>query len=188
MAGRTDKAAATYRETLLIDPFSARAYQGLYVTFINGGRYADAKALLEEGRQRNPAFPVEVLMAPIYAYRREFARLDAVVAQARQIFPPQLGIQYAAIARRGLGDQAAGDEAIVEILDVPPPFTPSNYVIAEYFAAFSDFDDAIRYLDGAAAIREIGLAEALTSPLFSELRKEPRFWAWVERAGIKPLE
>lgn len=187
-AGRTDEALAAYNEALLIDPFSFRAIQGLYLTYVNGGRYADAEALIEERQKRNPAVSIEAAKAPIYANRREFERLHATLPQVDQFFGPVQRFLYTGMAERGLGDQAAGDEIILEVLDVPIPFVPKNFVVAQYFSAFNDFDRALEYLDQAVAAREIGLGEALTSPLLSELRKEPRFWDWVSRAGIKPLE
>lgn len=188
-AGRTDEAIQVYDEALAIDPLSSRARDGLFFTFVHSGRYADAEAMLEELRKRHPELPVEALKAPIYAYKRQFDRLDAALPQSRQTpSSAPVEILFTAIAERGLGDQAAGDQTILEILDVAAPFIPNNVLVAQYFATFGENERALEYLDQAVAIREIGLGEALTHPLLSELRKDPRFWDWVDRAGIKPLE
>ena len=162
--------------------------QGLYITFVNGGRYEELELFIEEGLKNNPALPVEALWVPVHAIRQEFDRLDAALPQFSQIAGPSLAILYSAMAKRGLGDQESGDTMILQALDIPPPGVPSSFIVASYFAAFGDFERAIDHLDDAVDAREIGLGEALTAPLLRELREEPLFWEWVNRAGIKPLE
>lgn len=187
-AGRTDDAVAAYREALSIDPFSARAWQGLYLTFLNGERYDDLEDFIDKALHHYPQLSAEELWAPVYANRQEFDRLDAALPQFRQSGLGPLAILYTAMAKRGLGDQFAGDKNILQLLEDPPPSGPNNYFVASYHAIFGDFDRAIEYLNYAADKREIGLGEALTNPFFRELRKEPQFWEWVERANIRPLE
>lgn len=187
-SGQTDKAVATYKRALSIDPLSPRAISGLYITFVNSRRYADAEAVLEDARKINPSMRVDVFKAPIYVQRQEFARLDAVATELEQFVAPPAGVYFRAVARRGLGNQSAGDEIILEALATSASFTPSNAIVAQYFSFFGEFDKAIEYLDKAVASREIGLGEMLTAPSMAELRKDPDFWSWVERAGIKPLE
>lgn len=187
-AGRTDDALATYREALTLDPFSFRARMGLYITLVNSNRDDELEALIDETVRFNPALQPEALRVPVYANRLQFDRLAAALPAFLELGPGNLGVLYSAMAKRGLGDQVAGDKLIQNYLKTNEAGTPSNYTAACYFAAFGDFDQAIEYLEAAVNAREIGLGEALTMPLLRELRKEPMFWEWVEKAGIRPLE
>ena len=190
--GQYDEALFVYGETRELDPLSGRAIGGIFQTLLAGGRYDEAETLLDQMEARFPSPRVESMKALIDVQRsvdrRDFERLSELLPEIRQFVPEFLHIYLTALSERGRGDVVSGDSTIAELLDLTRGPAPMRLFVAQYFASFGDYESAIQYLDDSVAAKEIGLGEALTVRSLREFRNDPRFWEWVDRSGIKPLD
>ena len=190
--GQYDEALFVYGETRELDPLSGRAVGGIFQTLLAGGRFDEAEALIDQMQVRFPSAPIDSMKALIDVQRsvdqRDFERLHELLPEVQNFVPEFLHIYLTALSERGRGDVASGDSTIVELLSLSRGPAPLRLFVAQYFASFREYESAIQYLDESVAAREIGIGETLTVRSLSEFRKDPRFWEWVDRAGIKPLE
>lgn len=188
-SGQAEAAIAVYEETLKLDPLSTRGFQGQFLSYVQVGRYEQAEELVRRLTAGMPNFPVAAVMVQAYEAQGEFDKIGAVLPDIAAVRGPVFEIYYNALYERHRGNVDAGDAMILEILDFRSIVgIPNNMIVARYFATFGDNDTALQYLDRAAAEKEIGLGEILFAPGVDELKKDPRFWAWIDRAGIVPLD
>lgn len=188
-AGRPDEAVDIYRKTMELDPLSSRAFEGIYRSLLGAGRFDEVDAMIRNATAGMPESAARAAYAFIYEARREFDELGKLVDSLGQFWGPVFSAYFTALIERHRGDAEAGNEIIATIIgmDVGSGI-PKRLIVARYYALFGDFDVALDYLDAAAGAHEIGLGEALSDYQLAELRKDPRFWDWVERMGIRPLE
>jgi len=59
------------------------------------------------------------------------------------------------------------------------------YQYGQVYAQWGDTDEALRWLETAVAVRDPGLAQALTDALLDPLRDEPRFVKVLETTGLQ---
>lgn len=180
---RTDQAVLQYRRSFSIDPLSRRGYRGLYMAYVVSGRLDEAEAVLQEIAALNPDAPVKYMRIPIHLIRREFDVLSTLVPPEPATF---FDFIVSAYALRGRGFLIEADSRISEGLRVETPI-PKYRAVAIYYASFGDNDRALDYLAASISTKEIVLSEALITPQMADLRKDPRFWALIEEAGMKPL-
>jgi serine/threonine-protein kinase len=188
-AGRAEEALEVYRRAIELDPLSSRAFEGLYRSLLAVGRFDEIDAMIRNATAGMPDSALGAAYAFIYEARREFDELGELVDSLGPFWGPVFSAYFTAVVERHRGDVDAGNETIGTIIGMDVSSgVPKHLVVARYYALFGDFEVAIDYLDAGARAHEIGLGEALSDYQLVELRKDPRFWDWVERAGIKPLE
>ena len=188
-SGQTEASIAVYEETLELDPLSVRALQGLYLAYVQAERYAEAEELVRRYSAGIPNFPMDAVLVQMYEAQGYFDKIGDALPTIGVVRGPAFEIYYKALFERHSGNVEVGNEMILQMLDVRAiGGIPLNMIVARYFATFGDNDQALAYLERSAANKEIGLAEILHAPGTDSLKKDPRYWAWIDRAGIVPLD
>jgi hypothetical protein len=107
---------------------------------------------------------------------------EALAEAARE--PNELFRLWAlAVVHDGLGHRAGSDEALREL--VQNHAETGAYQIAEVLAARGEADRAFEWLDRAFDQSDPGLTEILCGPLLRNLHSDPRWGAYVRRAGFE---
>ena len=132
---------------------------------------------------------MDAVLVQMYEAQGYFDKIGDALPTIGVVRGPAFEIYYKALFERHSGNVEVGNEMILQMLDVRAiGGIPLNMIVARYFATFGDKDQALAYLERSAANKEIGLAEILHAPGTDSLKKDPRYWAWIDRAGIVPLD
>ena len=94
----------------------------------------------------------------------------------------QYRLAYEAIASVRLGDRAASDRALAQL--VRRYSVEAQYQIADVHAQRDEADEAFAAIDRAWNLADPGLLELKTDPMFTPLRADARFAGWVRKIGF----
>jgi len=178
--GQPERAIEQVRQSLIVDPLRAAAYDRL-------SRYLTALGRLDEADQ---ASRTAIEMQPAADFFRiqltviEVLRGDAQAALhiAQQIQPGSWQDAALAIARQIGSDHAAADAALQNLIDKDAG--NGAYQIAEVYALRKQPDQAFEWLERARAHRDPGILMLLNDQLLLAYKDDPRFAAFCRKVGL----
>jgi TolB-like protein/DNA-binding winged helix-turn-helix (wHTH) protein/Tfp pilus assembly protein PilF len=175
--GQTDRAIALYRRAVAVDPLSPGALGGLAAALWGSGRASEAEAVYRQAA---------VLSSARYHTWIGLILLDrgdksAALAAIEQEADPVHRLMGLAIVQNALGDRAAADQALAELVEKFPG-RPTE--IADVYARRGDPDAAFQWLERAFARRDPGLLWVKINVSLRSLHSDPRFDALLRRMGL----
>ena len=152
-AHQTEQAITYYRRAAELEPENASVYTALGRAYDASGKTAEARAAYLEAIHRSP------LSADEARAQEEILQRQGIAALRRHIAEGQL---------EKLKLQARTSEV-------------SPFLIARWYVALGQNDEAFRYLEEAYRQRVANLAWLATSPVWDPLRSDPRYSSLLRR-------
>ena len=188
--GRLGESFAEAKEALDLDPLSTHANQMLaYVHYLRK-EYDAAIAQLLKTRNMDPSNR-EVCINLGMNYLQKSAFSDAIGELKRALQPSKgkadlvqyyLAVAYAKAGRAGAAEKIL--ENFIEVSSSKRQFIPA-LVIAQIQGALGRRDEAIRLLESAYEHGDYGsLLDLKVSPMWDDIRPDPRFAALLTRMGL----
>jgi tetratricopeptide (TPR) repeat protein len=175
--GRFDPAIATLRRAVVLDPLARTSYVSLGSALREARRYDEAAAAYAAAISLSPDFK------PAYGYRglafyglEDFEKARASCEAKRDDWFNQ---QCLAVVYHKLGRHADAETELAKIK--ASQGDDAAYQYATIYAQWGDRAKALEWLEKAMRLRDPGMVQLKTDPLFDPLRQEARFQA-IERA------
>jgi len=189
--GRPAEALAEARRALEIDPLSSSAYAEVAHALIANGRYDEALAHLAHIQNvQPPLLRTAQIAAQAYAMKERWEEaIAAIRPQAERELAAASSTSSAALygyllARSGQREEA--DRVLQTLLARSQRTERGAFDVVAVYAGLGDFDQAYAWLDRAIDDRSVRPAHfSIMSPLFEDLRRDPRFERVKERLGIQ---
>jgi serine/threonine-protein kinase len=179
LAGRRDAALAEASRALELDPLSPNVIVIMGELYWEFGRDSEAEAEFRKALAINPEHPLALEYAMRHAWSRGDVEQFFVLRQRLEAIPPRMAPPTEELRR---AYAAGGRNAVLRALLAVNEVRPSDR--ARWAADLGDFDAAFKYLDQAAAERDIRLPYVATWKDYSPLWSEPRFQALLRRMGL----
>lgn len=177
--GQIDSAIAFYRRAVAVDPLSPGALGGLAGALWGGGRSDEAEALYRQAALLSPArYPTWIGLI-----RLDRGDKPGALAAIEQETEPAQRLMGLAIVQDALGNRAASDQAIAELVEKFPN-RPTE--IAQIYARRGDRDAAFQWLERAFARRDAGLLWVKIQASLRPLHADPRYGELLRRMGLPP--
>jgi tetratricopeptide (TPR) repeat protein len=190
--GRPAEALAEARRALEIDPLSSSAHAEVAHALIANGRYDEALARLAHIQNvQPPLLRIAQIAAQAYAMKEMWEEaIAAIRPQAeRDLAAASSTSQSAALygyllARSGQREEA--DRVLQTLLSRSQRTGTGAFDVVAVYAGLGDFDQAFAWLDRAIDDRSVRPTHfSIMSPLFEDLRRDPRFERVKSRLGIQ---
>jgi tetratricopeptide (TPR) repeat protein len=178
--GSLDEAIEHARRGVELDRLSARACSSLGELLVSGSRLAEARQVLERCLEIAPDHPFALgALADADLVEKHPA---AALAWAGRIREEWLRLLLQALAHHDLGDRAASDRALGELVR---RFEHDAAIqIAMVHAWRGDRDRAFEWLDRAVAQRDGGIGLIRNATTLRGLRGDPRYLALLRRLDL----
>jgi tetratricopeptide (TPR) repeat protein len=180
--GRSEEAITLFRRAVMQDPLSSATHNNLGAALYESERWKDAEASFRKalelfpGRYGTHSFLAQTLL--------EQGRGEEALAEVAA--EPDEEFRLAALARihHRLGNAAASREALEEL--TAKMAGTSALQIAEVHGARGDVEAAFQWLERAYRQRDVGIAHIKPSLHFRSIRSDPRWPAFLKKAGVDP--
>ncbi|HJP99116.1 MAG TPA: hypothetical protein VJ862_11185 [Rhodanobacteraceae bacterium] len=178
--GEAKQAAALFREAINTDPFQASWYAPLVSMLMADGQLDDAERAARKALVLQPGFPgMYANLALIDILRGNAAAAERDAAQESDpVFSPWVQ----AMAQQVGNDKAKADAALREYIARYGATEP--YLVADLYAVRKQPDDMFKWLDRAWDEHDPYLSSIVYDPFPLGYRKDPRFAALCQRAGL----
>jgi Tfp pilus assembly protein PilF len=181
---RFDEALQLVQRGLSLDPFNPLFHSMATFMYICAGRLNEALRQHSFAVEVGPQLPA-VLAAGGLAHQHAGRMNQALelYSESAKAAPPGTPHTMANLAH-GLataGDFSGARRMLNELLEQPRP-APTSIAIA--YAGLKEPEDALKWLERAAAERSLQLLVVPPDPRFAELRGHPRFQAILEQMGL----
>lgn len=176
--GRVDEAIGQYRQAIALDPVAYLGYYRLGRALYYSGRLEESADSLRQAIALNPSVPGN----RYYLGRVLLSQGDALSALKlmEQETAPFYRFTGIAIAQHALGDAAASNAALQQLLDS----YGDGYQAAQVYAFRGEIDNAFDGLDQAFRIREPSMTSLLISPLLTNLHDDPRWELLLDKMRL----
>jgi len=180
--GRLDDAIELYHQSIARDPVSPHGHYFLGRTLYAGHQLEEAAASLNMARSLNP--PRGPAGAQYFHGKVLLAQEDAAGALVAMEQEPGNGYRRTglAIAHYALGDTAASDVALQELIDRQADHAAYN--IAEVYAFRGEIDNAFEWLERSYENRDGGMPLMMLDPLLVKLHDDPRWEPFLDKMGF----
>ncbi len=210
-------AAAHYELALALDPGNSDILGNAAVLARALGRPDEGIELLQYAVERDPINPTHhFYLGVVYSYAGRLDEAIASLRTALALSPARIAVQanlgdvllrkgkpeealaaiqqepslwreiYLPVAYWGLGRKAESDAALAELIENQE--RDAAYNIAYVYAYRGEADRAFEWLDKAVAYKDPGLTDIALEPLFANIRDDPRWLPFLERAGKAPQQ
>jgi tetratricopeptide (TPR) repeat protein len=162
--GRYDEGIAQDLEGLKLAPTQIEMYTDLGAAYIDAGRPAEAREVLEKGMTIKRNYPMLTNLASVYEELGDFPRARELFAEAAQLKPDELMAQ----ANLGDGERYIGALAVAKVayqraidrglkdLEANPRLAVTRALLAMAYANVGDRDNAEKLMASALAIDKTG--------------------------------
>ncbi|HEX6190108.1 MAG TPA: protein kinase [Pyrinomonadaceae bacterium] len=181
---RLDEGIAQLKRALQLDPASLPINADLGFVYYNARRYDEAIEQLRKTVELDPDWPrAHSLLAFCYTQKGMY---DEALRELQQMQLPGRGPNFARLyVLMGRRDEALKVLAEMKERSKQTGNVPHLGFVAIY-TALGDKERAFEYLEKAFAERIPGLRNIKTSPVYDELRSDPRFADLLKRIGLPP--
>jgi len=178
--GRLDDAIRYAEQALRWDPLSPNAHAALGFCLYGAGRLDEAEAMRRKVLALSPGW----LSGHYYLGRILLARRDlqGALAEMQQETSRHWRLTGLAIVEHALGHAAESDAALAELEQLSPAGT--YYQLAEIHAYRGNIDAAFANLEHSLETHDSGLTDVKFDPLLAGLHADPRWRAFLARAGL----
>jgi TolB-like protein len=181
--GRLDDAIAMGVVATARDPVSTSGHANLGRGYLYAGRPDAAIASLRTALGLSPGYLGAHYNIGVALLLK--GQPQAALAEMQQ--EPDAGpsrLIGLAVALHALGRKAESDAALAELMRKHEKDSAFN--IAYVLADRGETDRAFEWLDRAVASHDTGLADILVEPLFTNIRKDPRWLPFLRKIGKSP--
>ncbi len=182
--GRTAQAIEMTQYQVARDPANPIAHHSLGNLLVIAGRWDEAIATYETALSLSPA-RVNV-HAGISRARLMQGDAQGALRSIEQEQNETNALIGRALAQHALGQRAASDAALQSLISVYE--RELAYNVAFVYAYRNEPDLAFEWLEKALRYQDAGLSEILSQPLFANLHDDPRWPAFLERAGLSQAQ
>ncbi len=177
--GRFDEAIALEKRSLELDPLSSSSLYNLGFRYIAAGRAKEAEQPLRECLELSPeGYGVHALLGDAYIIQ---GRAEAALAEYEKEVDASVRLGGQAMARHRLGDRAASDAALQELIRRYPD---EARLIASVHAYRGEADLAMAHLERAYEKRDPDLVYLMPSYFLKPLHGDPRWKALLTKMGL----
>jgi len=169
--GNLDEAVKLYEPAVALDPLRANSHLGLGYLLYMAGRFKEGKTSLEKALDLNPqaAFAHANLSKILLAEGKPQQALAEIEKETNdwEKLTDQAMIYHA------LGREQDSNAVLAAL--IAKHRNDSAYQIAEVYAFRSESDKSFEWLERAYEQRDAGVPDIKVDPVFSSLRRDPRF-------------
>lgn len=180
--GRMDLAIALAKYAVARDPVNPTSVYGLGIFYLRSGHLDEALISLRTGLTLSPDY----IGAQFYLGETLLLKGDlraALAAMQKEGYRSRR-LQGLVVTHHALGDAAASDAALAELIENFEQ--QSAYNIAFVLAFRGEADRAFEWLQKAVLYDDPGLTETIIEPLFGKLRSDPRWLPFLASIGKSP--
>jgi len=177
--GHIDDGIAFYRRAVAVDPLSPGALGGLAGVLWARGSSSEAEAVYRQAILLWPAH-YHTWIGLILLDRGDKA---GALAEIEQDADPALRLMGLGIVQDALGNRAASDQAVAELIE---KFPNRPIRVAEVYARRGEPDAAFQWLERAFTRRDAGMLWLKNDVPLRPLRADPRYDALLRRMGLPP--
>lgn len=182
--GRIDEGIAELKRAQQLDPASLPINADLGFGYYSARRYDEAIEQARKTVELDPDWPrAHTLLANCYIQKGMY---DEALRELQKISLPARGALYARLYVR----MDRRDEALKVLAEVKERSKQTGNVphlgFVTIYAALGDKEQAFEYLEKAFVERNPGLRSLRTSPVYDDLRSDPRFADLLKRLGLPP--
>jgi TolB-like protein/Tfp pilus assembly protein PilF len=178
--GNLDEAVKLYEQAVALDPLRANSHLGMGYLLYMAGRFKEGKTSLEKSLDLNPqaAFAHANLSKILLAEGKPQQALAEIEKETNdwEKLTDQAMIYHA------LGREQDSNAVLAEL--VAKHRDDSAYQIAEVYAFRSESDKSFEWLERAYKQRDAGLPDIKVDPVFSSLRRDPRFTKLLKKLRL----
>ena len=178
--GNLDEAVKLYEQAVALDPLRANSHLGLGYLLYMAGRFKEGKTSLEKALDLNPqaAFAHANLSKILLAEGKPQQALAEIEKETNdwEKLTDQAMIYHA------LGREQDSNAVLAEL--VAKHRNDSAYQIAEVYAFRSEPDKSFEWLERAYEQRDAGVPDIKVDPVFSSLRRDPRFTELLKKLRL----
>jgi len=178
--GNLDEAVKLYEQAVALDPLRANSHLGLGYLLYMAGRFKEGKTSLEKALDLNPqaAFAHANLSKILLAEGKLQQALAEIEKEPNdwEKLTDQAMIYYA------LGREQDSNAVLAAL--VAKHHNDSAYQIAEVYAFRSESDKSFEWLERAYEQRDAGVPDIKVDPVFSSLRRDPRFTELLKKLRL----
>jgi tetratricopeptide (TPR) repeat protein len=180
--GRFDEGIAHSRRAIELDPLSATAYYRLGTLSYCAGRISESEAAYRKSLELNPQRPItHSRLGLIYV---DESKLQQALAETQKEPDPLWREQSLAIVYYALGNKKEADAVLLEYVKANQ--LKGAFQIAEIYAYRGDIDKAFEWLERAYKQRDGGLTQMKGDPRLRNLRRDPRWNAFLKKMNLPP--
>jgi serine/threonine-protein kinase len=180
--GRAREGLSSFRKAIELDPLDGETWFGLAAAHLELGDKASARTALERAREVTPDTPL------VGFALGQLSLLEGKPVAALSVFEQEPVESWrtlgAALARHTLGQTAAAQEALDELVASDRQTRDWAYQVAQVHAWRGDREAAIEWLERAYRQRDGGLMWLKADPLLRPLRGDPRFQALLRKVNL----
>ncbi len=185
-SGRFEKAIEAARRAVELDPLSPVMACTLFEEYYFARRYEDAMEQCQRAMKLDPEFAlVHYSLAQIHIQRK---MMDQAIAELEKATSQSAEPEYKAVlgyACAVSGQKGRAKEIYKELAEAPVGGKVSAPNLAIIHLGLGEDEEALALLERACEERSDSLKHHIVSPLYDNLRSDPRFDALLERAGIQ---
>jgi TolB-like protein/DNA-binding winged helix-turn-helix (wHTH) protein/Tfp pilus assembly protein PilF len=189
LQGRFDEALREIDRALQLDPLSLIIASDRGVILYYSRQYDRAQEQLLSVLDLEPNFPRTHLLIEVYTQEGRFKDAIADLQRWQSADPDNPWVvATAAYAYGRAGDSQRAEHAMEKLkrIDAREHVDPATFLFG--YAGMGDKDQAILWLQKAYATRSTSLISLKVSPLFDNLRPDPRFQDVLHRMGLVPQQ
>jgi len=178
--GRAGEATATIARATTLDPLNPTLFRSAGTIALLARRYDEALPLLERALNMNPK------MSVAHSFRGTALLLLGREAEARKAFEAEPNRVFA-LPGLAILDQLSGQKAAAQAnLDklIREAGDSGLYQQAQVFAMWGEMDRAVLQLERAYQVKDAGLANLFTDPLFDKLKGKAAYQRLVKAMGF----
>jgi TolB-like protein len=178
-----EEAVRQIEEAVRLDPLDLGMNMNLGDFLYFGGHFDESAEQQRKVLELNPAFfPSRVRLAKALACKGDAIGVEAALTDLKEIAPPIVWLETAAVSYGKLGERDKALAALQEWQESTTYLSPLP--VAWAYGALGDQDAAIEWLEKSIKNRSPALILSHVQPMFRSLEDDPRFTDLLDRIGI----
>lgn len=183
--GRFDEGTAHLQSALELDPLGKSPLVSQFYGFYFQRKYPEARRKLEGTLVSSPEWLAgHGLLSLVAATQRDCTEAEKQAQWMSQKYPSPFTDVLLSFASACRGDQVKARNHLEQAASYKGPAFVSPYQLALGYSFLGDKENALRYLQKSADIREPQVTYIKVDPLFDGLRSDPRYVALAQKLGL----